>query len=469
MAITSSRKPRPTPTAPAPQTRPPSPPGTPAAEPPERSAPSAGALSEGAYEAGTAKSDGSTTDAPPRTVTQPDTPERYAPFARTLTVFTLAAVLVSGQLYIVIPLLHDMATSWSATTSGLAWLVTAFAIGYGVGFLLFGPLSDRFGRRRLLMYGLPLAAVATAAVTLSPTPEAATALRLIQGVAVASFPPAALAYLAERVDPRRRAIAVSAVTAAFLASAVLLQVGAQLLVPLTGWRAPFLISAAGLALAAPAIALIMLPDTPRPGTGGSVLASYRALPGLLFHRTLLPRYLATLILMVGFVAVYTALQLYGVTSPAQLLALRAAGLPAIVLIPLLMPWLGRMPAPARAATFLAIGALSLAAVALTTPSITPLAVLLALYVAAIAGALPGLNEAISAAAGPARGSALALFSFALAAGSGVGPQMAAAFPAFTPLVYGVAATMTVAAVAVVISARRAVPLSSSPRPRSGRG
>ncbi|MFI6502456.1 hypothetical protein [Nonomuraea typhae] len=145
----------------------------------------------------------------------------------------------------------------------------------------------------------------------------------------------------------------------FLASAVLLQVGAQLLVPLAGWRAPFLISAAGLALAAPAVALIMLPDAPRPRTGGSVLASYRV--------------------------------------------------------------------------------------------------------------LPGLSEAISAGAGPARGSALALFSFALAAGSGIGPQMAAAFPAFTPLVYGVAATMTVAAVAVVISARRAVPLSSSPRPRSHRG
>ncbi|MFI6394915.1 MFS transporter [Nonomuraea sp. NPDC050540] len=390
---------------------------------------------------------------PPEAAAEP-APRRYAPFAPTVTAFTLAAILVSGQLYIVIPLLHDMATAWTTTTASLAWLVTAFAIGYGIGFLLFGPLSDRLGRRRLLLYGLPIAALATAAVTLSPTPEAAMVLRLVQGIAVATFPPAALAYLAERVDPRRRAIAISAVTAAFLVSAVLLQVGAQLLVPLTGWRAPFLVSAAGLALSMPVIRAIMLPDAPRPAAA-SILGAYRALPGLLLHRTLLPRYLATLVLMIGFVAVYTALQLYGVTtSPSELLALRAAGLPAIILIPILMPWLSRMPAPARAAAFLVIAALSVTAVAATTPSSTWLALLLALYVAAIAGALPGLNEAISATAGPARGSALALFSFSLAAGSAIGPQMAAAFPSFTPLLYGVAATMTLAALAVLASTRR---------------
>lgn len=95
--------------------------------------------------------------------------------------FTLGAVLVSGQLYMVIPLLHDMATGWGSTTGALAWLVTAFAIGYGVGFLLFGPLSDRFGRRRLLMVGMPLAALTTALVAVSPGAEMAIVLRGLQG------------------------------------------------------------------------------------------------------------------------------------------------------------------------------------------------------------------------------------------------------------------------------------------------
>ncbi|GAA3549021.1 MFS transporter [Nonomuraea rosea] len=373
-----------------------------------------------------------------------------APFGRTLTAFTLTAVLVSGQLYVVIPLLHDMATGWGSSAGGLTWLVTAFGIGYGVGFLVFGPLSDRIGRRRLLMIGLPLAAITTALVALSPSPEVAFGLRAVQGIAVAMFPPAGMAYLAERVEPRRRVVAIASVTGAFLASAVMLQVAAQLLVESIGWRGLFLISAAGFVLAALALRAVMLPDLPRVAAG-SLLSTYRAVPGLLFDRVLLLRYVATIMLMVGFVAVYTGLQIYGVTSPSELLTLRASGLPAIVLVPLLMPWLARIPMTIRAAAFLTVGALALAAVGLTGGA--ALVLLLAVYVAAITGGLPSMNEAISAGAGQARGTALALFSFALAVGGSVGPQVAAAFGGFTPLMYGLAAGMGVAALAVLVSAR----------------
>jgi predicted MFS family arabinose efflux permease len=380
-----------------------------------------------------------------------------ARFGRTMVAFVLTAVLVSGQLYVVIPLLHDMAAGWGASTGALTWLVTAFGIGYGVGFLVFGPLSDRFGRRRLLLLGLPLAAVTTALVALSPSPEAAFALRALQGVAVAMFPPAGMAYLAERVEPRRRVVAIAAVTGAFLASAVVLQVAAQVLVGAVGWRGLFGLSAAGFALAALGLRAVMLPDLPREGSG-SLLSVYRSVPGLLFDRVLLLRYVATIVLMVGFVAVYTGLQIYGMASPSELLLLRAGGLPSIVLVPLLMPWLGRIPATTRAVSLLFAGAVALAVIGWTAAAALGLVLLLAVYVASITGGLPSLNEAVSARAGQARGTALALFSFALAVGGSVGPQVAAAFGGFGPLMYGLAIAMTVAAAAVLAST-----LSRGPR------
>jgi MFS family permease len=391
-----------------------------------------------------------------------------APFASTLTAFTLTAILVSGQLYVVIPLLHDMAAGWGSSAGGLTWLVTAFGIGYGIGFLVFGPLSDRYGRRRLLMIGLPLAALTTALVALSPSPEVALGLRAVQGVAVAMFPPAGMAYLGERLEPRRRVVAIAAVTGAFLASAVLLQVAAQLLVDVIGWRGMFGLSAAGFVLAALGVRAVMLPDLPRETTerrhpasdaagarhrsrqsAGSLLSAYRPLPGLLFHRVLSLRYLATVMLMVGFVAVYTGLQIYGGSSPAELLALRAAGLPSIVLMPLLMPWLARIRMTTRAVVFLGAAALALAVIGLTGTAV--LVLLLALYVAAITGGLPSMNESISAEAGRARGTALALFSTALAVGGSVGPQVAAVFGGFTPLMYGLAIGMALAALFVLAS------------------
>ncbi|MGW0481956.1 MFS transporter [Nonomuraea sp. NPDC003214] len=387
-------------------------------------------------------------------------PPATAPFGSTLLSFVLTAVLVSGQLYIVIPLLPDMAATWGTVPGELTWLVTAFGAGYGVGFLIFGPLSDRFGRRRLVLAGLPLAALATALVAAAPSPEAALVLRAVQGLAVATFPPAGLAYLAERIEPRRRAVAISAVTGAFLASAVLLQVLAQLLVDTAGWRGLFLISGAALALSGLGLRATMLPGTPQAPTGGGLLAAYRPLPELLRDRPLLARYAASVVVLTGFVAVYTGLQLYGVTpSSGELLALRAAGLPAMIAVPLLMPWFGRVAPVTRAAVMLAGGALVLAAAALTGAAGPGLVLLLAVYAVAITAGLPSLNESISARAGRSRGTALALFSFSLAVGGSAGPQVAALFSGFTPLLYALAAAMGLSALAVaLVSGRGGVPV-----------
>ncbi|GAA4082550.1 MFS transporter [Nonomuraea soli] len=382
---------------------------------------------------------------------------RHARTAPTLILFVLTALIVSGQLYLVIPLLPAMADGWGGGAGGLTWLVTAFALGYGAGFLLFGPLSDRYGQRRVLTWGMPLAALATALVAASPGPEAAIALRVLQGLLVAVFPPVGMAYLATRLDPRHRTVALSAVTGAFLASAVLLQIAAQTLNGLIGWRGLFLLSAAGLAAATAALPAVMLPDVP-PTRARSIWATYRIMPSLLASRTLGPRYLASLLLLAGFVAVYTGLQLSGVMSSAEeLLWLRAAGLPSMILVPLLMPFVRDVRAPRRAVVFLLAAGVALALTGWIMPGTVGLAVLLALYIAAITAGLPSLNESVSEGAGSARGTAIALFSASIAAGGALGPQVAAMFPGFAWLMYGLAALMVTAALAVLATTRTAAP------------
>ncbi|GAA3067953.1 MFS transporter [Streptosporangium carneum] len=384
--------------------------------------------------------------------------QRLAPLGSTLAVFTLTAVLSSGQLYMVIPLLHDMAAGWETPQGGLTWLVTVFGMGYAAGFLLFGPLSDRYGRKRLISFGLPAAAVATALVAVAPGPEAAIALRALQGVAVAIFPPAAMAYLAERVEPRRRAVALATVTSGFLAAAVLLQVAAQALGPIVGWRGMFLVSAAAFAAVALAARSVMPADPPRE-ISGSFLSAYRAMPTLLATPALLLRYVATVTILATFVAVYTGLQLGGPAgiagSPDALMALRISGLPSMVVVPLLTPLLGRVPAPRRAAYLLAVAALALAAVAVTGPGALWLAVLLAVYVLGVAAGAPALNENIGMIAGQARGTALALFTFSLFLGGSLGPQLATAFVAggFGLLMYGLAGLLLLGVLALLVAAR----------------
>ncbi|MEU9014539.1 hypothetical protein AB0D12_33245 [Streptomyces sp. NPDC048479] len=51
----------------------------------------------------------------------------------------------ADQMYAVLALLHPMATSFGAAPGPATWTATAFGFAYAVGFLLAGPLSDRFG------------------------------------------------------------------------------------------------------------------------------------------------------------------------------------------------------------------------------------------------------------------------------------------------------------------------------------
>ncbi|WP_068923082.1 MFS transporter [Planobispora rosea] len=376
-----------------------------------------------------------------------------APLGRTVSVFVLTAVLASGQLYMVIPLLGEMAAGWGVPAGGLTWLVTAFGAGYAAGFLLFGPLSDRYGRRRLLSYGLPIAAVATALVAVSPDPGTAIALRVVQGVAVAMFPPAAMAYLAERVEPRRRMVAITSVTSGFLAAAVLLQVAAQLLGDGLGWRGMFLVSALAFTVAAVAVRAVMLPDPVREITG-SFLSAYRAVPVLLAKPALLLRYAATVTVLASFVALYTGLQITGAAgTPDALLALRASGLPSMILVPLLTPWLVKVPALPRAAGALILCALTLVTVGVAAPGAIGLALLLAVYVAGISAGGPALNESVAQLAGESRGTALALFTFALFLGGSIGPQIAALLGDFRTLLYGLAALLAAGAAGILASIR----------------
>ncbi|WP_433423847.1 MFS transporter [Microtetraspora malaysiensis] len=378
----------------------------------------------------------------------------WAPFGRTLLAFVLTGLLATGHLYGVIPLIGAMSSQWGASPVTLTWLVSAFGFGYAGGFLVFGPLSDRYGRRRVITSGMAATALATAAVALSTGVGAAVALRFAEGVATAAFAPVAFAYVAERVEPRRRGVTMTSVTSAFLASAVIGQLAAKALADLAGWRAVFLAGGAAFAVMALVLARVMLPDAP----GGAVANPYAAVPALLRDPRLVLVYTATLVILGAFVAVYTALQLDGPAEiagdPAALLALRSTALPAFVVIPFVTPRLAVIAPARRAGLALMLAAVSAAAVAVTDPGLVGLAVLLAVFAFAIGVAAPSVIETVGGLAGRARGTAVSLFTFVLFVGASLGPQAASALAAhgFTVLVAAVAAALVAGAALILLAA-----------------
>ncbi|WP_365998470.1 multidrug effflux MFS transporter [Mycolicibacterium sp.] len=75
-----------------------------------------------------------------------------------------------------------MTTDLGTTASSVQLTLTAFLIGIALGQLLFGPLSDRFGRMTPLIVGSLLCLAASAATALAPTVEILIAARFAQGI-----------------------------------------------------------------------------------------------------------------------------------------------------------------------------------------------------------------------------------------------------------------------------------------------
>lgn len=114
----------------------------------------------------------------------------------------LCALAVVSLLYLPLPVLPQLAQAYGLSPASAAASVSAFGLAYAAGFLLFGPLSDRLGRRPLMAAALVALSLLTAALSWAPSGTWLLGLRAAQGLTAAAFPPTVIAYLSERGTPR---------------------------------------------------------------------------------------------------------------------------------------------------------------------------------------------------------------------------------------------------------------------------
>lgn len=100
-----------------------------------------------------------------------------------LAVFTLASLSALGPLAIDMYLAAFPTISSDFSTSEVAtqFTLTAFMLGMGTGQFLIGPLSDKLGRRRPLLFGMAFCALSALACFLAPSIELFIAARFLMG------------------------------------------------------------------------------------------------------------------------------------------------------------------------------------------------------------------------------------------------------------------------------------------------
>jgi DHA1 family bicyclomycin/chloramphenicol resistance-like MFS transporter len=159
-----------------------------------------------------------------------------------------------------LPSLPTIAQSFAVSAAAAQATLTSFMFGFSLGMLLYGPLSDTWGRRPVLLGGLALFTLASIGCAVAPSIDTLVAVRFLQafGAGAASVLARAIARDAHSgADAARVLSMVAIVTAVGPLVAPLL--GGQVLL-LGGWRAVFVFLTLFGALCA-ALAFFRIPET----------------------------------------------------------------------------------------------------------------------------------------------------------------------------------------------------------------
>ena len=197
-----------------------------------------------------------------------------------LKTLVAAAFLVFFNGYLVAPLIPALAREFHTTEQRIGLVVPAYLLTYGFSTLFYGPLSDRVGRRRILLVLLALSALSTLLCGFAWSAASLIALRILCGLCAGGIVPISLALIGDLYPYQAIGRPLGWVFGAIAGGISFGSTLGAWLNPYLGWRKEFIVLAVagvGVLLAAWRQAF---PSGPEPGARpplSAVLGTYLAL------------------------------------------------------------------------------------------------------------------------------------------------------------------------------------------------
>ena len=345
--------------------------------------------------------------------------------------------------------LPEIGRALRASAGAVQLTLSVYLVGYMVGQIACGPLSDRHGRQPVLLAALAVYCLASIVCAVAPTIEVLLAARAVQALGVAGTIVLARAVVRDLYEGPRAGRELSLMAAIMALAPVGAPPIGGVLQTLFGWRSNFVFMVA-VGIVATGVAWRLLPETLRrasdqPVSFGAILASFRIIA---MNRVFLA-YLAILAFTFGGLfswisgLTFVLQGIYAVSAFEFSIAFAFAALGYLAGTAIATRIVGRVGIDRTigyGATAQAVGGLmAIAVVALGIPSAAPLVASMALYVCglglvqpqAMAGALAPFPERAGAASSLL---GVGQMSFAAAIGAAVGQMLgASAWPLVIPV------------------------------------
>ena len=159
-------------------------------------------------------------------------------------VVVIASIMALNPLAMdmMLPALPDIRSAFGIADANLPQMVlSTFLIGFGAGQFLMGPLSDRFGRRPVLIGGMILYGVASLLAIAAPSFELLLLARALQGFGTSATRVIATSIVRDCYAGRRMASVMSLAMMVFVAVPVVAPSFGQAVLLLTQWRGIFVV------------------------------------------------------------------------------------------------------------------------------------------------------------------------------------------------------------------------------------
>ena len=148
-----------------------------------------------------------------------------------------------------------LAKEWYLSRGALGPVFSAGLFGLMIGALLFGPLADRIGRKKIIIFSTLAFGIGTLVTALVNDVNALFVVRLLTGLGLGGAMPNTVALTSEFSPHRRRATMVMGMFVGFSVGAALGGFLAAALIPHFGWRSVFVVGGAAPLVLAPVLAL----------------------------------------------------------------------------------------------------------------------------------------------------------------------------------------------------------------------
>lgn len=146
------------------------------------------------------------------------------------------------SLHVLLPALPAIAVAMRVPAHAAQLLISLSILSIALGNLMVAPLSDRYGRRRTVLFSLGLFVIGSAAGIVAPTLDLLVLARVLQAFGGGAAMSVMRATILDHFGPARAASALAATATAILVAPMLAPTLGGLVLELLDWRAVFALS-----------------------------------------------------------------------------------------------------------------------------------------------------------------------------------------------------------------------------------